>query len=307
MHAQLQSRRSLPLVHLRYEAHPGYRLVPYADSPLLLAFTRQALIPGTLPASAPKQLISSFAWDEDQATAHFLLPTSISEQCQEWFVTLCAVVDSEGLCAVGISARLGSLPSKAVAAGQGCATAGAADAAVANNSAAQMLATGGTGGLATAAGVVPWRSLSSSIALHDQDMSLLDQVGVGAAAGSAGTAANPSTTQLPASSWQGSVHVYGWHSHGGTERGVTVDMIAPQPLPPAEEAGLVVKAAAGKVVVSLRPKKGAALSASVWPHDSQYAVQLPAEVAQGQVEGLPAVTKLSRKLGILSSRFVVAE
>ena len=58
----------------------------HQDDPILLAVTREVppalLTPragGTLlPLGSVKQLISSFAWDEEQGTAHWLLPETLA-------------------------------------------------------------------------------------------------------------------------------------------------------------------------------------------------------------------------------------
>jgi hypothetical protein len=102
---------------------------------------------------------------------------------------------------------------------------------------------------------------------------------------------------------------------------VTVDILAPSPLPSPEDASLVVKVVDGKLVVSILPVKPSSAAgkpkgkagvqvkkegktegrtegaAGVWPHEQEYAVQLPPGVCEGQ----PALTKLSRKLGLISA------
>jgi hypothetical protein len=110
-------------------------------------------------------------------------------------------------------------------------------------------------------------------------------------------------------------------AEGKTEQqqkgGVTVDILAPEPLPSPEDASLAVRVVNGQLVVSITPltgttgagkAKGKAAAqakkegksegpAPVWPHEREFAVQLPPGVSGGQ----PFLTKLSRKLGLISA------
>jgi hypothetical protein len=67
------------------------------------------MVQGQPDAGCTRQILSSFQWDEGQATAHFLLSTEVRDTWLSWYVTLCVVTDSEQIFAVGKSKLISSL------------------------------------------------------------------------------------------------------------------------------------------------------------------------------------------------------
>jgi hypothetical protein len=268
MHALAQAGRGQPAARLTYRTQPGLRLKGLQSSPLLLALSRGPLPLGPVHKGAAKQLVSSFAWDEDSADAHFLLPSDALAQCGAWHVTLCAAVEGRGLLAVSPSARLDALPAAAAAAAPGTAT---------GTSAQQPAAR------------PPWRALPGPPRLGELDVGLVARV--------AGRAASQEQQQQPgvgvggapaAGCWRAAVHADG--------SGVTVDVEAPGPLP-AEGDGIAAEVVAGRLVVSLGPRQRREAG---WPD------MPPVELPPGVAEGAPAAAKVSRKLGLMSVRLALA-
>jgi hypothetical protein len=267
MHALAQAGRGQPAARLTYRTQPGLRLVGLQSSPLLLALSRGPLPLGPVPQGAAKQLVSTFAWDEDSANAHFLLPSDVLAQCGAWNVTLCAAVEGGGLLAVSPSARLDALPAAAPATGTS-----------AQQPAAQQPAPR-----------PPWRALPGPPRLGELDVGLVARV--------AGRAASQEQQQQPgvgvggapaAGCWRAAVHADG--------SGVTVDVEAPGPLP-AEGDGIAAEVVAGRLVVSLGPRQRREAG---WPD------MPPVELPPGVADGAPAAAKVSRKLGLMSVRLALA-
>ena len=108
---QVHAGRKPRLLRVVYSAQPGFALIMHAHDALLLAISKVPLPCGSLAVQPVlKQLCSAFAWDERMAAAHVLLPETIVEQCGDWYVTLCALQELAGLVAVGVSARIDTLP-----------------------------------------------------------------------------------------------------------------------------------------------------------------------------------------------------
>ena len=263
------------LLRLVYSAKAGFSLsVWHSDDRLMLAITREApagitprpgapdrmFTPGCpLPRQAIKQLISSFAWDEEMGAAHWLLPQSLVEQCGSWYVTLCVPRDGSAgggssaataeLLAVGVPTKISTLPAVAVE-------------------------------------VIPWRCLPPSAAapLPQLDMGLVDQAGPSA----------PSPKAQPGC----------WLAQLGclSSAGVTVDVLAPGPLPSTCEAAVTVFIAGDQLKIAVKPKGGGSGHAL---SEQEFAVQLP---AGGQWPGGCKVegVKVSRSLGLLSVRISTA-
>ncbi|GIL89933.1 hypothetical protein Vretifemale_17657, partial [Volvox reticuliferus] len=294
LHAQLQAAGDssrLPKVRrLTYEARPGWNLVGCNHLPLLLAFSRVPLAPGSpLKVAGPcgsrfiasaavssssaskgpvKQLMAAFAWDEDTATAHLMLPESLLEQCATWFVTLCAEwedLDRKGsggggggcikLSPVGASARLASLKSE--------------------------LAEG-------AAAPVRWRSLGRPGLFDNQNMGLLDRIG-----------RDVLDAQKRPQPWDSDVQV---SLKAGS---ATVDVLAPGPLPAGDQATVTASLENSRFVVQVKPKQGGCRGSGGSGgggilHTEEFVVQLPKD--DDLSYGKPFDIRLSRKLGLLSAR-----
>jgi hypothetical protein len=286
-HAQLQAARRPPLLQrLSYAARPGWGLDNLGELPLLLAFSREALPcgPMQLPAGGAgggpvKQLMAAFCWDEDRATAHFMLPESIAGQCGAWFVTLCVNAGKEA----GRGGGGGG--------GRGCTHGG--------NGITTLLAVGVSTRLAAvkaqpaegALAPVRWRALG--LPGLQLDMDLVDRIGLKspavAAAVTVGAAAGTAT------SWRGAVHVC------EAARSVTVDVLSPGALAATEAAAVTASLEGAQVEVRVKPKRPAGTSRSGGDDgiaEAEFSVQLP----PGEVYGKLTDIRLSRKLGLLSAR-----
>eukprot|EP00775_Hariotina_reticulata_P005368 gene5368-5603_t len=116
LHTGINAGKMQECISITYPANPGFNLVGYNEAPLLLALSPAPLTTGPVSLDAIKQLFSTFAWDEDMATATLLLPPEVQHSCPRWaaYITLC-VASSHSLQAVGESQRLAPLlaPSKA--------------------------------------------------------------------------------------------------------------------------------------------------------------------------------------------------
>lgn len=276
MHAQAHAGRGGPLLRCTYDPRPGFTLVHHTHDPLLLAFSREPLALGPLGGqqAAAKQLLSAFAWDEDQARATFLLPASIAEQCSSWHVTLCVPVAPDGLVAVGVSARVGSLANTPFT---------AADSAV-------------SGLAASHAPSRFWRALTRHASVR-LELPWLEQI-VQAAERSTAPAGG-ATANTEAGCWRASLQVHS--SSTGRVVGVAVDVLAPAPFPASEDAGIDITAVGGVLCVRVKPtKQGATRASPVWPFDPQFSMQLPVPCVP---DGQPDVSKVSRKMGLLCAYF----
>lgn len=134
---------------------PDYRLLAHSGTvsnvhPLLLALSPKPLALGLVQAEQVKQLLSSFAWEEECAVATVLLPLAVLETSPAWarYITLCAVSE-DGLEAVSESSQLSALTCRTVS-------------------------------------VQPWRPLQAPRQMQ-VDCSLLDAAGVGGSVGAEGS------------------------------------------------------------------------------------------------------------------------
>ncbi len=300
LHAQLQAAgRTAPVAVRRvsYDAQPGIALLAVGSVPLVLAFSKEGLacgaevpVGGGAGGSVVKQLMCAFAWDEEHAVAHVLLPAGIVEQCGTWHVTLCAVGGAgQGkgkgqaagtLVVLGRSVMVRELKEVAGAVGRQA---------------------GGGGGGGGVDAPVRWRLHPRGEAFGGGvGLGMLEQVGQPGAAGGgdAGVGKAPSGVAGGTGQWRGEVAVE--RRSKGAPRWVTVDVAAPGPLPAAEEAAVSVAVEAGGVLVVRVTGKGGG-KAGAGGREQVFGVPLPGGREYGKADGV----KVSRKLGLLSARVSV--
>lgn len=275
MHAQLLARRGteaapLTLRRLSYHAKPGWALIRRDQDPLLLAVSREALPRGPMTVCGTgglvKQLLASFAWDQDAATAHWLMAESILQQCGGWFVTLCVMADdAEGMAST--ASRAGS------SGGTGL----------------HLLAVGISTRLASLHGVLaegtvaPVRWRPPVLPPLQLERETVERLGV-----------SPGATER---AWQGAVHVC------QRARCVIVDVLVGAPLPSVELAAVTATLDGCRFIVRVKPNGGGSRGCG-GIHEDEFAVQMPEGHVYGKVMDIRLSRKqglLSARIELLTS------